>query len=135
MKVKEWIKEHKKLAIGIGVGTAATVGLGLIFKFVLHEDVDVDPIVLDRRNFDRILETNRYAAMDSLFQELKYKVAELSTYIDLDDYLEKHPDIEIDVPVCKLFDANGERIHSGQVLYEGWLYGRCWDLYGSDSNV
>ena len=57
MKVKEWIKEHKKLVIGIGVGTAATVGLGLIFKFVIHEDdIDVDPIVVTPEITDKVME-------------------------------------------------------------------------------
>ena len=132
MKVKEWIDKHKKLVAGIGIGTSATVGIGLIFKFVLKEDIDVDPMVLDKRNLDRILETNRYAAMDSLFDTLKFKVAELSKYTDLDDYLNSHPDIEIDVPVCKIY-VNGERIYGGIVDYEGWLYGRQWDLYSCDS--
>ena len=87
MGIKSWFKEHKKLVKGIGIGAVVGVGFGVACRLIFKEDVDVDPVTLDSKVFEKIINTFEDKAMDATFDTLKDKIVGADKYANLDEYL------------------------------------------------
>lgn len=87
MGIKAWFKEHKKLVTSIGIGAVVGVGIGVACKLIFKEDVSVDPVTLDSKVFEKIINAFEDKAMDATFNTLKDKIIDADKYANLDEYL------------------------------------------------
>ena len=87
MGIKSWFKEHKKLVKGIGIGAVVGVGFGVACRLIFKEDASVDPVTLDSKVFEKIINAFEDKAMDATFDTLKDKIVDSDKYANLDEYL------------------------------------------------
>lgn len=87
MGIKSWFKEHKKLVKGIGIGAVVGVGFGVACRLIFKEDASVDPVTMDSKVLEKIINAFEDKAMDATFDTLKDKIIDADKYANLDEYL------------------------------------------------